>query len=147
MSFSMLLKQEMRKSLSQRNRIAEKLLRKMKHKHWYLIHTWPAKLLRVPLPSVHWGFLEITLTVHLKLLFWKFNMKGLLHGFWTRVQPDAQRGNIPWRGRKGGIDICYILKGVFAKNGRGYRFNAIKKRVWLLLILLLSVASTIRENC
>ena len=32
------------------------------------------------------------------------------------------------------------LKGVFAKNERGYRLNAIKKRFWSLLILLLSVA-------
>ena len=31
------------------------------------------------------------------------------------------------------------LKGVFAKNERGYRLNAIKKRFWSLLILLLSV--------
>ena len=32
------------------------------------------------------------------------------------------------------------LKGVFAKNERGYRLNALKKRFWWLLILLLSVA-------
>ena len=38
-----------------------------------------------------------------------------------------------------------LLKGVFAKNERGYRLNAIKKRFWSLLILLLSVAS-IRRN-
>ena len=37
------------------------------------------------------------------------------------------------------------LKGVFAKNERGYRLNAIKKRFWSLLFLLLSVAS-IRRN-
>ena len=37
------------------------------------------------------------------------------------------------------------LKGVFAKNERGYRLNAIKKRFWSLLILLLSVASIRRK--
>ena len=39
----------------------------------------------------------------------------------------------------------YFLKGVFAKNERGYRLNAIKKRFWPLLILLLSVASIGRK--
>ena len=38
-----------------------------------------------------------------------------------------------------------ILKGVFATNERGYRLNAIKKRFWSLLILLLSVASIRRK--
>ena len=37
------------------------------------------------------------------------------------------------------------LKGVFAKNERGCRLNAIKKRFWSLLILLLSVASIRRK--
>ena len=37
------------------------------------------------------------------------------------------------------------LKGVFAKNEGGYRLNAIKKRFWSLLILLLSVASIRRK--
>ena len=37
------------------------------------------------------------------------------------------------------------LKGVFAKNERGYRLNAIKKRFWSLLILLLTVASMRRK--
>ena len=37
------------------------------------------------------------------------------------------------------------LKGVFAKNERGYRLNAIKKRFWSPLILLLSVASIRRK--
>jgi len=32
------------------------------------------------------------------------------------------------------------LKGVFAKNERGYRLKAKNKRFWSLLILLLSVA-------
>ena len=39
------------------------------------------------------------------------------------------------------VDLYYALKGVFTKNERGYRLNAIKKRFWSLLILLLSVAS------
>ena len=43
------------------------------------------------------------------------------------------------------IRICQPLKGVFAKNERGYRLNVIKKRFWSLLILLLSVAS-IKRN-
>ena len=34
---------------------------------------------------------------------------------------------------------------MFAKNERGYRLNAIKKRVWSLLILVLSVASIRRK--
>ena len=38
-----------------------------------------------------------------------------------------------------------MLKGVFAKNERGYRLNAINKRFWSLLILLLSVASIRRK--
>ena len=38
-----------------------------------------------------------------------------------------------------------FLKGVFAKNERGYRLNAIKKRFLSLLILLLSVASIRRK--
>ena len=37
------------------------------------------------------------------------------------------------------------LKGVFAKNERGYRLNAIKKRFWSPLILLPSVASIRRK--
>ena len=37
------------------------------------------------------------------------------------------------------------LKGVFAKNKRGYRLNAIKKRFWSPIILLLSVASIRRK--
>ena len=43
------------------------------------------------------------------------------------------------------ISIQYVLKGVFAKNDRGYRLNAIKKRFSSLLILLLSVASIRRK--
>ena len=39
------------------------------------------------------------------------------------------------------LEFIFPLKGVFAKNERGYRLNAIKKRFWSLLILLLSVAS------
>ena len=37
------------------------------------------------------------------------------------------------------------LKGVFAKNERGYRLAAKNKRFWLLLILLLTVASLRRK--
>ena len=37
------------------------------------------------------------------------------------------------------------LKGVFAKNERGYRHTAKNKRFWSLLILLLSVASIRRK--
>ena len=37
------------------------------------------------------------------------------------------------------------LKGVFAKNKRGYRLNAIRKRFWSPLILLLSDASIRRK--
>ena len=47
-----------------------------------------------------------------------------------------------------GTQLCLkfsLLKGVFAKNERGYRLNAIKKRFLLLLILLLSVASIRRK--
>ena len=47
-----------------------------------------------------------------------------------------------------GVKISYKgrgLKGVFAKNERGYKLNAIKKRFWSLLILLLSVASKRRK--
>ena len=42
-------------------------------------------------------------------------------------------------------DKLPILKEVFAKNDRGYRLNAIKKRFWSILILLLSVASIRRK--
>ena len=38
-----------------------------------------------------------------------------------------------------------MLKGVFAKNERGYRLTAKNKRFWSLLILLLSVASISRK--
>ena len=38
-----------------------------------------------------------------------------------------------------------FLKGVFAKNERGYRLNAKNKRFWSPLILLLSVASIRRK--
>ena len=38
-----------------------------------------------------------------------------------------------------------ILLYLFAKNERGYRLNAIKKRFWSLLILLLSGASIRRK--
>jgi len=43
--------------------------------------------------------------------------------------------------------LLYItqLKGVLAKNERGYRLNAIKKRFWSLLILHRSVASIRRK--
>ena len=43
------------------------------------------------------------------------------------------------------LEIVPALKGVFAKNERGYKLNAIKKRFWSLLILLLSVASIRRK--
>ena len=48
------------------------------------------------------------------------------------------------------VYVCFMrppffLKGVFAKNERGYRLNAIKKRLLSLLILLLSVASIKRK--
>ena len=57
-----------------------------------------------------------------------------------------------WR-RWGGGRLYYseklctpiVLKGVFAKNERGYRLNAIKKRFLSLLILLLYVASIRRK--
>ena len=42
-------------------------------------------------------------------------------------------------------EIIMSLKGVFAKNERGYRLNAIKKRFWSLLIFLLYVASIWRK--
>ena len=38
-----------------------------------------------------------------------------------------------------------ILKGVFAKNERGYRLTAINNRFWSVIILLLSVASIWRK--
>ena len=41
--------------------------------------------------------------------------------------------------------VSTCLKGVFVKNERGYMLNAIKKRFWSPLILLLSVASTRRK--
>ena len=41
--------------------------------------------------------------------------------------------------------VNLILKGVFAKNERRYRLNAIKKRFWSLLILLLSVGSIMEK--
>ena len=41
--------------------------------------------------------------------------------------------------------IKILLKGVFAKNEKGYRRNAKKKRFRSLLILLLSVASIRRK--
>ena len=46
------------------------------------------------------------------------------------------------------LKMAGILKGVFAINEieRGYRLNAIKKRFWSLLILLLSVASILRRK-
>ena len=37
------------------------------------------------------------------------------------------------------------LKGVFAKNERGFSLNAIKKRFWSILILLISIASIRRK--
>ncbi len=48
-------------------------------------------------------------------------------------------------GMKGGNESS-DLKGVFAKDERGYSLNAIKKRFWSLLILLLSVASIRRKQ-
>ena len=39
----------------------------------------------------------------------------------------------------------FILKGVFAKNERGYRLTAKNNRLWSLLILLLVVASISRK--
>ena len=41
--------------------------------------------------------------------------------------------------------ISKRLKGVFANNERGYRLNAIKKRFWSLIILLLYVTSVRRK--
>ena len=43
------------------------------------------------------------------------------------------------------IGFTFNLKGVFAKNERGYRLIAIRKRFYSLLILLLSVASIRRK--
>ena len=45
----------------------------------------------------------------------------------------------------GNFNDSLHLKGVFAKNERGYRLNAIKKRFWSPLILFLSVASVRRK--
>ena len=44
-------------------------------------------------------------------------------------------------------NTCFelVLKGVYAKNKRGYRLTAKNKRFWSLLILLLSVASRRRK--
>ena len=75
-----------------------------------------------------------------------------LHPFCTvtlnRASPcrGGGKGWIPPAGGEGGgvnyvfLSLCYFLKGVFAKNERGYWLNAIKKRFWSLLILLLSFA-------
>jgi len=42
-------------------------------------------------------------------------------------------------------NLKITLKGVSAKNERGYRLNAIKKRFWSILISLQSVASIRRK--
>ena len=64
---------------------------------------------------------------------------------------------IPITLQSDGINLWYLklwvfyltefiqLKGVFAKNERGYRRNAKNKRFWSLQILLLSVASIRRK--
>jgi len=43
------------------------------------------------------------------------------------------------------LKMCHAIKGVFAKNVRGYKLTAKNNRFWSLLILLLSVASIRRE--
>ena len=62
--------------------------------------------------------------------FWKSGLSSLYLQTWRRYETFER--------------FCCYLKGVFAKNVRGYRLNAIKKRFWSLLILL-SVASIRRK--
>ena len=74
------------------------------------------------------------------LIYFIFDILWQLHPVGTNSmqdQPLVKSSHIGY--------LKQALKGVFAKNERGYRLNAIKKRFWSLLFLLLSVAS-IRRN-
>ena len=75
------------------------------------------------------------------LLKWVNAWKLTLTWIWVTVSKPVympQKLDMSWNER-------IFLKGVFAKNERGYRLNAIKKRFWSLLILFLSVASIRRK--
>ena len=61
------------------------------------------------------------------------------------VCEGGKGGRVSCEGGRGMV-IEKVLKGVLAKNERGYRRNAKNKRFRSLLILLLSVAS-IRKIC
>ena len=68
--------------------------------------------------------------------FWMFWIKDNLTVYSFSFSPTPGQNAV----------LCiFPLKGVFAKIERGYRLNAIKKRFWSLLILLLSVASIRRK--
>ena len=63
------------------------------------------------------------------------------HKYYFFKHKRDQRINLTWIiDKKSENLLSHSLKGVFAKNERGYRLNVIKKRFWSLLILLLSVA-------
>ena len=49
------------------------------------------------------------------------------------------------RGREGGGVASFLLKGVFAKNERGYRLNAIKKAL-LIVPNLTSICCVYKEK-
>ena len=80
-------------------------------------------------------------------------VKGTINGIWSydpeRVQQRCPLKPVNFMRMISSFFYLYIyfsaLKGVFAKNERGYRLKAKNNRFWSLLILLLSVASKRRN--
>ena len=56
------------------------------------------------------------------------------------TEGGGDQGGLIENGGGGNACLLFFLKGVFVINERGYRLMAKNKRVWSLLILLLSVA-------
>ena len=67
-------------------------------------------------------------------------VKSTVNALWYFKVDSALKFNANFHFNQ--LDLCKHLKGVFAKNERGYRPTAKK---WSLLILLLSVASIRRK--
>ena len=88
-------------------------------------------------------FLFVFIVKQTKTKFWcqhHKNMVGSIKPFWRSLLHTNKETN-----RQNMFETLSLLKGVFAKNETGYRLNAIKKRFWSLLILLLAVASIRRK--
>ena len=104
--------------------------------------TWPYLLISV---LAAWGWSRLNVLRHSSLVPCQSGLEGTYyHKIYAIVQTKHLCKQILIF-IYSFTDFSTALKGVFAKNERGYRLNAIKKRFWSLLILLLAVASIRRK--